>query len=588
MRKQPAAILLISILFILLAGCEKWSNQDKFKRPDWLPGKLYTTVLVQENLSLFAECIKLTGLDTIIDVSGSWTVFAPTDEAMRQYLAENKYSRISDIPKAALEKITKFHIIQDPWSLQQLKILGSDGWRTGDNANTNSYAYKRETILRNPDEKYWVKKANKKEIIVRDSTIADGYKMAFTQSRKYVPIFYDKYFSVNGLNILDYSFYFKRAFEPGNVYYAGAKIIHADIFAENGFVHIIDRVVNPMLNAKEQLESETPGESYQLFLDMIYRYYPDFEPNMPATNSQPAVRYGGIVDTLWDLNYAALAFNPQKERFDNINQTLVKHNGLIAPTDESFREFIDDVLTIKSGFPHWNDYKSLPADVVDMIVAQNFKSSPIYPSTSQYQTIFKGASRFHQNEDAIIRKDFGSNCTFIGLSSYIPDRVFTSVTGPVFCRPSFSIFRRAMVYSGAYDAIAGHKGELYFFPITDSSLEADSSLLLNWIDRDKNTYNFIAYNRQMHRMEALSRSTLSRWILNQAGTSTSNGGVTKEIITTLGGNTLTWDHSSNTIKGTLPSTFGYKGNMNVTCTPFPLDEPADNGKSLTVKYWFNF
>lgn len=588
MRKHQTILLLLGVLFILFAGCEKWSGQDKYKRPDWLPGKLYTSVLLQKDLSMFAECLRLTGLDTIIDVSGSWTVFAPTDEAVRQYLSENNYSRVSDIPKEELERITKFHIIQNPWTLEQLKSLGSEGWRTVDDAKSNSYAYKRETILRNPDEKYWIKKGNKKEMIVTDSTIADRYKIVFTASRKFVPIFYDKYLAVNGLTSEDYNFYFKRVYEPGNVYYAGAKIIQADIFAENGFVHIIDRVVDPMLNAKERLEREMPGESYQLFLDMVYWYYPHFEPNMVATNSQPGVRIGAIVDTLWDLDYAALAFNPQKERFYNINQTMVRHNGLIAPTDEPFRKFIDGVLTVKSGFPHWNNYKSLPADVVDIIVGQNFKSSPIYPSKSQYQKIFKGASRFHQNEEDIIRKDFGSNCTFIGLGSYIPDRVFTSVTGPVFCRPIFSIFRQAMVYSGAYDAIASYKGELYFFPITDYSLMADSSLLLNWIDRDKNSYNFMAYNRQIHKLEIISKSTLSNWILNQVGTSTSNGGANKEIIKTLGGNNLTWDHSNNTIQGTLPSTFGYKGKIVVTCSPFPLDEPTDNGKSLTVKTWFNF
>lgn len=588
MRKHKAILLLLGILPSLFAGCDKWSIQDKYSRPDWLPGKLYTTMSVQENVSLFAECLRLTGLDTIIDVSGSWTVFVPTDDAMKQFLVENKYSSVSDIPKDELEKITEFHIIQDSWSLDQLKILGSNGWRTGDNSNSNSYAYKRQTILKNPNEKYWIRKENKKVMIVADSTISDGYKRVFVQSRKYVPIFYDQYFTVNGLSPNDYSFYFDRAYEPGNVYYAGAKIIHADILAENGFVHIIDRVVTPMLNAKERLDKELPGESYKLFLEMVYWYYPNFEPNMTATYNQPEVRLGGVVDTLWDLNYAGLAFDLQKERFENINQTLVRHNGLIAPTDDSFREFIDGILTIKSGFPHWNDYKSLPQDVADIIVVQNFKSSPFYPSTSQYQKIFKGANRYHENEADIIRKDFGSNCTFIGLGSYIPDRVFTSVTAPVFCRPAYSIFRRAMIYSGAYDAIANYKGKLYFFPIPDYALMADSSLLVNWIDKDKNRYNFMAYNRTMQQMEIISSRTLSSWILNQVGTSTSNGSSGKETIRTLGSNYITWDHSNNTIQGTSPSTFGYKGNIHVISTPVMLDEPADNGKTLTVKYWFNF
>lgn len=588
MRDQKKYLLLLGILFSLLMGCTEVYEQEKFKRPEWLPGKLYTAVLVQKDLSLFTECLQLTGLDTILDVSGSWTVFAPTDEAIRNYLAENHYARVTDIPKEELEKIIQFHIIQNPWSLGQLKSLGMNGWRIKEDGNANSYAYKRETILKNPDEKYWVKKLKNKEMIVRDSTIADRYKRVFTSSRKFVPIFYDEYLAVNGLTSEDYHFYFKRVFEPGNVYYAEAKIVRADIFAENGFVHVIDRVVDPLLNAKERLEGGGPGESYQLFLEMVYWYYPTFDPNMVATNQQPGVRFGAVVDTLWDLNYAALAFNPQKERFDVINQTFVKHNGLIAPTDDSFREFIDGVLTRKSGFPHWNDHKSLPADVVDLIVAQNFKSSPLYPSRSQYQKIFKGSGRYHQEEEAIIRTDFGSNSTFIGLDTYIPDRVFTSVTGPVFCRPAFSIFRQAMVYAGVYDAIASHKGPLYFFPIPDYVLLADSSLLVNWIDRERNSYNFMAYNRATHKLETISSRTLKTWILNQVGTSTSNVGDAKEIIKTLGGKNLTWDHSNNTIQGTYPSTFGYKGDTLVTCTPVPLDEPADNGFSLSVKSWFNF
>lgn len=588
MRNHKNYLLLLSILFGLLVGCDELPEHEKFKRPDWLPGKLFTTVSAQENLTMFTECLRLTGLDTIIDVSGSWSVFAPTDEAMKLYLSENSYASISAIPLYELEKITKFHIIQFPWSIEQLKSLGVNGWKAVDDGSSNPYAYKRETMLKYSPEKYWIKKGNKKETILIDSTKSGRYKKVFVQSRKYVPIFYDTYMTKNGITPQDYKFYFDRAFEPGNVYYAGAKILKSDVLAENGFVHIIDRVVTPMLNAKELLEKEVPSETYKLFLEMVYWYYPNFEPNLIATFNQPEAKLGGIVDTLWDLNYAALAFDLHKERFDNINQTLIRHNGLIAPTDGTFRKFIDEILTIKSGFPHWPDYKSLPNDVVDLIVAQNFMSSPIYPSKSQYQKIFKLASRYHQSEANIIRKNFGSNCTFIGIDSYIPDRVFTSVTGPVFCRPGFSIFRRAMVYSGVLDVIANHKGKLYFFPIPDNALMADSSLIINWIDVEKNSYNFMTYNRMKHQMEGIGSNALKNWILNQVGTSTNNASTGKEIIRTLGGKNITWDHSNNTIQGTFPSTFGYKGDITVTNTPIPLDEPTDNGKSLSVKNWFNF
>ena len=67
------------------------------------------------------------------------------------------------------------------------------------------------------------------------------------------------------------------------------------------------------MNAKELLERELPGETYKLFLDLIYQNYPEFQPNEAATNSQSAVRFGGIVDTLWDLSFSDLAFDIHEE-----------------------------------------------------------------------------------------------------------------------------------------------------------------------------------------------------------------------------------------------------------------------------------
>jgi uncharacterized surface protein with fasciclin (FAS1) repeats len=581
-------LFILLTIIILNSGCEMWPEHEKYKRPDWLPGKLYTTVSVQENLAMFTECLQLAGMDEIIDVSGSWSVFAPTDEAMKLFLSENQYASIYDIPPDELERITKFHIIQSPWTLEQLQTLGVTGWKTGNDNAKNPHAFKRMTMLQNPVEKYWIKRTKKKDFIVMDSTISMVYKKVFVQSKKYVPIFYDEYMNLNGITAEDYRFYFGREYEPGNIYFAGAKILKADVLAENGIIHIIDKVVNPMGNAKELLEKEVPGESYQLFLDMVYWYYPDFKPNITATFSQPEARYGGLVDTLWDLNYAKLAFDLHSERIYDINQTLIRHNGIFVPTDNAFREFFDGILTVKSGFPHWTDHKSLPPDIVDIIIGQNFRSSPIFPSTSHYQEIFKKKTRYRQNEASIIRKEFGSNCTFIGLDAYIPDRVFTSVTGPVFCRPNFSIFRRALLYSGAINDIANHNGKLYFFPIPDYALMSDSSLLINWINKDEDIYNFQVYNKLTRQIENVGRNTLKSWILNQVGVSITNEGSTKQTIRTLGGKNITWDHSNNTIRGTFPSTEGYKSNIVATCTPVLLEEPTDNGWTWSVRHWFRF
>ncbi|MFC2089627.1 fasciclin domain-containing protein [Bacteroidota bacterium] len=602
MRILKTFKILLVILLILSVGCEDITEREKFQRPDWLPGKLYTTVSSQEYLTQFSECLRLSGLDSILDVSGSWAVFAPTDGAVERFLVENQYASLEDIPVEELRIIVKSHILQNPWTLDQLQGIDQNGWRSNDNGNWRSYAFKFQTIFKNSNEKYWIKRNNNVDRIVMDSTIANDFRIVYTGSRKYAPVFYDEYVDANGISSEDFSFYFGRAYEPGSVYFAGGKILKADIFAENGFVHIIDRVVEPMLNAKELLERETPGESYKLFLEMIYWYYPTFEPNIAATNDQAAVRIGGDIDTLFDLHYGGflqdtyddLAFDIHSENVEvqnwyySYDYTLVRHNGIIAPTDDAFRDFIDGLLTANSGYPHWSDYRSLPWDIVQLIFPRHFMSSPVYPSSYEYYTFFYNDDRFLQNEGDIIRNVFGSNCTFIGLSSYNPDKVFTSVTGPVFCRPKFSWFRLALQYSGTDDILATDDGELCFFPISDYALDLDSSMTLTWQDIDYYQYNFREYNRLNMAWEDLSGGAIRSRILNHVGTSLPDGSANKEFIPTMGGNYIIWNNSDNTVRGSLPSTIGFNGDVEVSNTANRMAGRSDNGEVYSVDYWFNF
>jgi uncharacterized surface protein with fasciclin (FAS1) repeats len=71
------------------------------------------------------------------------------------------------------------------------------------------------------------------------------------------------------------------------------------------------------------------------------------------------------------------------------------------------------------------------------------------------------------------------------------------------------------------------------------------------------------------------------------GTSLPNGSANKEFIPTLGGNYIIWNHAENTVQGVRPSTIGYNGEEVTVCVPLQLEEPADNGMTYSVRYWFN-
>ena len=585
-------ILVLLLLGISLDSCLLYSEHEKYVRPDWAGEKLYTQVTKEEDLTLFAECLRIVGLDTILDVSGSFTIFAPSDDAVNQFLFENHYPSVSEIPEDILDEIVEFHIIQNPWTLLQLRQLGISGWVDPSDQGSVPNAYKRQTLLKDPADKFWIKKHYNSEIITLDSTAADFYRKVYVQSRKYIPIYFDEFFDIFNLSPEDYSYFFDRPYTTGSVFYAGAKVTRSDIFAENGFIHVIDRVVKPMLNGKELLEREIPGESYKQFLDLVYRYYPEFEYNKQATESQPGFTIGWMIDSLYNLRFPDLAFDIHQELsrrpYSETKYTLVYHNGMHVPTDEAFGRFVDGILTSKSGFPHWADLNAVPEDVIHNIVDHHFFNYPLYQST-----ITKGFRdgqryRYYLDEESIIRKEFGSNCTFLGLDEYPVPRLFTSITGTIFLRPAFSNFRLA-VRSANLDRTLSRSGRNYaFFPITNAALVEEQSLMIEWIDREADDYRFLAFDYSEDSEVTISTGELRNKILNQVGTELPNGSAKKEFIRTIRGNYIIWNNEENTVSGSKPSTFGHNGIEIIKSYPVPLEEPTDNGKAWWVNSWFNF
>lgn len=591
LHKLKLLILYAASSLILVSGCNDIYEQELYKNPDWLAGKVYTQVAAEEDLSQFAECLQITGYDSLLDKSGSFTIFAPTNDAVESYLANNQFSSVSDIPKSQLEKLVKFHIIQDAWSTNQLQMLDREGWIDPEDPESEPRAYKRQTLLKNPNEKYWVRREKERDVIVLDSTQADRYKTVYTRSRKYVPIFFDEYFEIYNLSSEDYNFYFGRDYEPGGIFYANGKVMQSEIFAENGFVFKIDQVVEPMLNARELLERELPDQSYKRFLSLIYEF-PEFRSNLEETYDQAASRAGESFDTLYNLTFPNLPFDLHEEitgpNIYSTEYTYTSHNGIYVPTDEAFQRFIDDVVTQKSGYPHWGDFESVPLDIKQIIVQTHFTNTPVFPSNMSKGFKDGKGNIIFVNEGDVIHKEFGSNCTFMGLDKTVVPRAFSSVAGPVYLRPGYSTFMYAMQKSKVIGAVTKENANYSFFPVSDEVMLQDSSLIFNWVDRDLNRYSFSAFDRANQRKTFMSPGILGRRILNQVGTSLPNGSASKEFIETLGGNYIIWDNTDNTVQGTRANTFGYRGDSVIYYTPQTFEEPTDNGTAYDVKTWFSF
>jgi uncharacterized surface protein with fasciclin (FAS1) repeats len=590
--KQLAIFALIVTFF---CRCINDPEEDeKYKRPDWLAGKVYTQIKEQPELSTFARCVELTGYDTIINISGSYTVFAPNNEAFSIYFQNHpEYNSVEDIPITELTKIVKYHIVQNPWSKIQLRSLDVFGWiDTLDIDNNKPRGYKRETLLLVKDKFLGVVKSvkeNGKTIIV-DSLDARWYRKVSVDSRKFAPIFFKEYFEIYDLNLNDYEFYFNRPFEnPQDIYYVNGRIIGDEIFAENGFVYNIDRVVEPLQNAYQILDNQNGNESYTLLKDLI-NLFPEFQYNEQKTMDQPGAEEGFEVDSLFDITYPQLTFNIYNENTKPpsgtmglpSNVTIRYHHGLIAPTDEAFTEFINEYIV---GPNKWGTLEDSPEHIKRIIANTHMCTNPIY-ETDLEKGFYNGELDIVRlNPADIVEKQYCSNCTFIGLNKAVVPRAFSSVTGPVYLQRGYSKVMYAIERAGLLPALKRENANYLFYVASDINTTLDSSLVY---DSRLGRFSVWQITGTSRTQFTLTTNDLRTLLLNHIGIESPRGIAKKEFIKNLAGNFLIINNETGEVTGTARTMNGFRGSIPVTNYPAQISTDADNGITYDVDDWFNF
>ena len=94
-------------LFVLtLSSC---SSDDNGPSQDNM--SIYATAKANAQLSVLASALEKAGLASTLSSSGSFTVFAPTNEAFNAFLSKNGYADLNAVPVAALKEILLNHVL---------------------------------------------------------------------------------------------------------------------------------------------------------------------------------------------------------------------------------------------------------------------------------------------------------------------------------------------------------------------------------------------------------------------------------------------------------------------------------------------
>ncbi len=592
-------VCLLVFVALCSVACQNIYELEKYQYPEWQSGKIYTQLLENEQATLFRELLESTGYDTVLNRSGSYTVFVPTDAAFQSWFGMHpEYEgSIEKIPFEMREAMVQYHLLQNRWSREQMSMLGNDGWiDEEDPYNKLPTAYKRQSLYQNPDKKYWVRPRtndlNQEHEQIVDSSSALDYRKVYSDSRKYLPLFFDEFFAINNLGGDDYAFYFDRNYEYGDIHIVNSKLLGDEIPAENGFINMIDQVIISPYNVEEYLLSDHNGVSTNYFLRNMYRFS-EFLPNFNATQDQPEVVEGGHYDTLFNLSFSNSSYSFPFEIHSEVTgsgsgrykeaSTLRHHYGIMIPTDQAFEDFIYNTLT---GTDRWPDYNSVPDVIRWYLLNSHMSPRHIYRSTLETGVTNGLGEKVDLDESMIRETYFGSNATILLIDEVIESKGFSSIASPVLLQPGYSIMLYALVNTGILDAL-GADGDFVFYLPSDATLETDSSLL---VDVSMQYLRFTAIDRTIFASDPIpvriNIGDVKARILNQVGRRPPSGQARKEFIETLGGgNFLVFDSEANTVSGGSVNTFGYKGDSAIHWEPEPIGNYF-NGTTYDAGTWF--
>ena len=473
------------------------------------------------NFNLFLEGVEKSGFKSLVSGTGLATIFAPTDDAFQKYLEEHEYHSIDDMDAAELSNLITYHLLYYAFTPDQFMSYNPEGAGTEIDSDKLGQYYKFRTKSRDAIED------------VTDPISGENVKLFHFE--KYIPVFTANLFhtySPNGDNAkTDYESFFKKngdgdIWNPNDGddkgYYfriANAGVREYGIITDNGYLYILDDVVEPLKTIHQTLEAE----GYNSFLK-AYDRFSDLQYNQGYS-----LEYGGGEDlyVYSHIDLPSIANEWYSEGRQGGEQLNMRAGGVVfAPSDEKMQDFYNKYWAKGYGNKGLDSVKFLPlysligdqiADGVDPVFPSNFNGTT-YPVSSPF-SVKTALSRTPVNADKLDRYFYCSNGIVYGVKDLVaePD-YFHYVTAPAFIYPNYYMFLLLMDKASLTETYRTPNRTFYaFYPgneiIQNTMSPEDTPLFLNK-SSEKYGGEDIAYRGEDQMIFSLNSSYSSRIVQN--------------------------------------------------------------------------
>jgi uncharacterized surface protein with fasciclin (FAS1) repeats len=468
MRHRPNKKSVLTGLFkvaiiILFFSCKE---DPYYARPDSLEPTIYIQLEQKGNFSSYLSCVDRAGYKDVLSRAGYFTVFAPTDEAFSTFLASKNVGSVDNLSDELVNKIVTYSVIYSGYSKDQL-----DDFQSNDSLDwIDDVAFKRRTAYYNW---VYVDTINGSEMHIADMNAVGaeetpgGVHRSEDYNNKHIPYFTDKFFEKEKLSQYDYNYFYPDiTFSGFNL--VDAEVIESDLHAENGMLHIVNKVITPLPSLDELISSNPQYSEFKKLLDnylveynlagddLHYRYE-------QATGKRPDI---------YIKEYPTLNFAPNCENFLRYGlgqQHDAQIDGWTAfvPTNAALQDFYNTKF-----LEHYGSIDIMPQQLISELVNAHLFRTTVWPSKFDITVNPFGEPARFDAESNVVEKKIGSNGFFYGVDKVQETDGFYTLLGDIYLNPDYSLMLQALYTTGLYAIVKNTNLNFTIFMVPNSGFES--------------------------------------------------------------------------------------------------------------------
>ncbi len=420
------SVLICTLVLLFLAGCKKKSWDEFYSAPDNLAKPIYTVLKEKGNFTHLLAAIDKAGYSNTLNAAGYWTFFAPDDAAFQAYFTEKGINGVQQLDSLQCRNIVTYCLVYYAYKKERIDdYQATTGW-------VEDMAFRRRTANYTGvyDEKSYTG-TDMKGIASNRNNNGSIYYVNNDNNHKYITYFSDKFLAAKGLTAADYQYFY-----PGTTYTGfnvlNATVKEADINAENGVIHVVDKVIESLPSIEKYLKDHS---QYSLFNTLFQKYMVSYAANSNVTKSYQILT--GKTDNVFTKIYnqfLAYSINNESYILPPGNDAQQGCYSIFAPNNTQLQAYIDTVL-----LEHYSSLDDMPPAIIYDFLNAHMWQVPVWPSR------FRSSLNF-VNEDArfdpvtnITDKKILSNGIFYGTNKVQDANVFSSVYGKAYLDPEYSM-----------------------------------------------------------------------------------------------------------------------------------------------------